>query len=721
MKRIISLLLIVSLTMGCFTGCSDKLSGILDGINKGFKSKTSAGSKDTSVSEDMAKKYGLTDEFSEKMQATVILKKDMELAFVNGFTEEVSQAPFEYEKSIYIPCGFVTKSLGGSAKKDGTNQKWKIGLNEEKWSIDLKNKTAKTGETEIKINKSLINSENDFMISTTDYSAITGLDAFVKDDTIFVGKDVGDTVMNLPEEGDKLINGVINSHLVADNIGKSSVSTKNDFDRLEISKILDIDPADVPFKVQKEKLVASSGNLYIEDLSIKHHPTKKNYCICDMTVYNTGMTYAIVESFTNDDKMVDDSFVEPYGGRYESVLKSLANTAIIINGTIKSIATQDVSEILYRSSAISGSTKVSLEVPLDGYIFITSNPDYSDKLAVCDALSFTAQLYLASSSIISLNIEDASATMRDLIVESAINTIGNNSVSMAQIAGSFRDFIKTKKEHSPLNCIGYVNESVESFSQVMENCEFDMEKLLDQSVDLAAKGLSETIDVSIKKILSLCPDVGWAFNIMDFISDIENFACIITEYETAYLRKPLVIKFADWRTAYARLLRKREFKGSEHAEARFGLSYVDKNNIPELIIMDCQSQRSRAHVFTFKDYKVEGIEGETIPTPYGYFLYNEFGDVTLAGFLQHGHETLVYRNVLGANKIIYSFYNDCMVTGDESKATYKVDDKAVSKEYYDYMISVAKKEYGVYEEKKLDYEQCYPITEENIKKKIESR
>lgn len=726
MKKIITYILILTLVVSCFSGCANQET-TEDAANQEKENGNLQESGDEitiAPQEDLGEKYGLTDELSQKLSSSVILKKDMNQAFVKGFTKKTTYAPFDFEGETYIPGAFVTLGLGGNAESDSEFKHWTISLEEKSWTIDVLNNTAKKDETEITINKPIISVEDDFMISTVDYEKLLDIDSIAKNGTIFIGEDLDLAIETIPVDGEKLLQNMIDAHLTADNAEDAEgdvIVEQNNVARLDISKIIDLDPAEIPFAVTKDTLVANSGHLYIDNVAVERHPSQSDYAILKMTVYNTGMTYAIAESYSNDEVKIADQIIEPYGGRFESVGTALVNCALIIKGAAKWLFKGDMSEVEYRSSAVAGITEVSLEVPIDGYVFITNNPEHSDSLAAYAALLFSAQLYISATSVASLSDTSASL-MRSLMVDSAMSTIENNAVAISQLAGSFREFLNKEITASPLNVKEYLSEFKTNFTATIENCGYDIVALLEKSVEIAKNGLFETIDTSINEIMSLCPPVEMALYAMNIIAESEKLICMINEYSTASLRTPIVFKFTDWRTAYAKLLRTQNFYGAYGNTPRFGLCYIDGNSIPELIIMDSQHYKSRAHVFTFKNGRVQAVEEETWPTPYGYLTYYEFGDVSVTSYLNRGYESISYGNIMGNDGRTFNFYNDyyamqCV----ESATTYKFNGVVVSKSVYDYNLALAKSIYGCFENKQLGYEMCYEITEANITKIIENK
>jgi len=138
--------------------------------------------------------------------------------------------------------------------------------------------------------------------------------------------------------------------------------------------------------------------------------------------------------------------------------------------------------------------------------------------------------------------------------------------------------------------------------------------------------------------------------------------------------------------------------------------------------MEGASLVSQAYVFSYRNGEIL-VRKDKAPAYYGCMSYYEFGDVQVAYSLNRGYEGLRWRRFLIPEEgDSYIFNNDYFAVGEnEKEATYRYQEKEVSKWYYDYMIQKVENKYSKYEKIALDYGDCFEITEGNIRMVIEKK
>ena len=714
MKRILALLLSLVMIMSLFTACGDQTESKTD-KEETEQIKTEQKDEVPVIQEENT--LGFSDEVFAALTNAVVLRNDTPRALVDGVVTMMTQVPMVSEDAVYIPGAFVTVGLGGSATYNEADMCWTLEQNGISWTLNLNSSTVEKNGQSLPLNNNVAALDDDFLISAKDYTTITGTDLVMENELIVVGDGIQQAMDQLTTDGKSAMMGIMEKNLA--NVAGADVS--EGFDHLEISKVVDVDTTSLPMKMPKDVLVAVCAGMYVEELGFKANSTMKDSVNFSMVVYNTGLTYGVAESYTQDGVLVDRKLISPHGGRYQSVSSAITNAGLMIGDTVDWITTGDMSGVEYRNPGISTSTEIELVMPKDGYVFITNNPQYSEYVAASNAMLYFAQLYMCMSTVSEL-VEDGTVAVRNKLIETAIDVLCDDPAAVDTLANMFRKFLRDLGDSSPVDLTKQSKLFRESFAFEAQSSLEQFTDIMDQALEITLDFYGEAHDVLATEILSKAPLVGETLELFEIIADGERLICLSSDMVSNQNNVPLVFCAADWRTAYAKVLREVDFGNSGPYDPKFALCYIDTNSIPELVVMDGATGASTAQVLTY-------TKGEILrrATPagayYGSMIYYEFGDVLVSGSLRFGVESIGYTSFMDPNAgPNYYFSNDYYAVGENDKnATYTYNNATVFKWYYNDRLAWVEKKYSKFEKLVLEYDDCYYITESNIQKYIEKK
>lgn len=616
--------------------------------------------------------------------------------------------PTYVEDILMLPALALARFLGAECTQNGSDHR--ISLGGVTVALTPGSSQLYIGDTTVALPIEVTPEKGDLLVSAQELCSALGQSVAIRNDLIFVGPNVS-AVETDESNGMELIGSALSSELSYQDTeiaALGAVSTGDGyFARADRSACLVLTADMIPYTAANGETIAIAGSLYVEDLMVEPSASRDDYYSCSMTVYNVGYTYGSVEAFDKDDNLIEFEKVKPFEGQKASVTKALTDMVVLGTDIYQAIDQGSWAELDYRSSLNSSKVSIRLEVPKDGYIFVTCNPMHSERVAVYNAVHTFLTLASFAQDLVK---SDNSATIREQITDQLCEKIFGNANTVAELSMEFAALFSNISV-TPTNPSGYAKEVGQKLLERFQRCDFDIKGALQDTVK--EFGTDQADKAAEKYLTKLLPATQVAFTAWDISYTSANVVCLFMDLAYCTKTRSVIIEIGDWRAAYAQLLRERGNKGGE----RFVLGYVNGDGIPDLMVTYAFSHfGSYAEFYTYQQRQVHPIKDEhgnqQLGVAYGTFFYAEFHSVLMRGNLHMGISSTNYMhiidNVITSTEVFY----DTAQSGMGSE--YYYNDEQVSKVYYNWKLNSFVKEYEPYMKRVEGGSDGWSISEENI-------
>lgn len=728
-KRVTSVLLALTMGASILTGCSvpwPDLSFLGQKLNPDTGDGNAApgeqkASEDFTVS-GTVDIIETTKEFEAGMDQALIMLAHSDNCYTSGTLTRIEDVAPEYLSDIlFVPAGFVARCFGGSAARDGENG----------FLINV-------GETDIRIPDNsdyiLVNGEEvllpfesdayvkDALVPAEVYCQALGKELFCSGNLILIGDDLAAVAEGAGSEDETLIFSAIETNLAsAGNVGgmKSTLDNGATYEeRASVSVNFPIGVEQIPYEFEKDKIAAVAGSLYVENLNVKPSAVRDGVYDCSMTVYNyLGYVYGSVEVYDKNDVLVDTKRIQPYGGQKDSIVSAVTDVGVLAGNMCQSVVNWDLDYLNHRTSLNSSINNIQVEVPEGGYIFLTCNPQHSGYVMLYDMVHTIVECFMSLKDVADV-VEDAwkggsvDIDFKDMMKDALMDVLLEDPGTAASLAAEFEDYLGSLSGGAlPWKHKAYVEEQSEKLLEIFNRLDIDIGSLMAKACSSMA---SKTLDAAAEKFVrSVLPVTGWAFDIRTFINSAANLFCLYQDLDSICESRSILIEICDWRESYAEILKE------EDRESRFALGYINRDGVPELIILNGFSHfGSYAKIYSWRNRKIEQFtdyKGDTeISIPYAVLQYIQLQSMLVRGDMHMGISSLYYQQLRnGAFQTVCSFV-DSENAGETTDLFYTWNGRDVSRKRYMKEIEKLDNEYKESIVRIDGYSVSYEISDANI-------
>ena len=734
MRRVLAFILVLSLLCSCLVGCgailpedlSEKLEDLFGEKDPTEQTKpwwensdpwqTEPSSSDLCVADQPKQAQdplNLPQALVEALDACVVLRLECDFGFVQGRrTALTGPAPILMEQFLMVPALFTLESLGAKVTEKFSDGDTCALLFQGKTLVLKKDsQTLQYNQKEYNLSTATVGQDQDVLIAAEDLCGILSLQYTSRDELIFLGSQVA-PIDQAEGNGAELVFSALNTEL--DN-GFNQAATVGALplnaayaDRALRSESLVLTADMIPFTSKNGETVAVAGSLYVEDLKVEGSDTSADSYICTMTVYNTGYTYGSIEAYDKDDNLIEYECIKPFDGQKSSVSKALTDVIVLGEDIAQAISDKSLAHLDYRSSLNASITKIRLEVPADGYIFVTCNPNHSSRVGVYNAIHTFVTLTSFAQDLVS----SKDNTVKQALTDSLSQQILENAPLAAELSMEFANLF-SGMDTTPWKPADFAEEMCDKLLTMFSRWDYDIAG----AVTTAAGKLSQSAtDKATELYLSkLIPAMEVAFTSWKVSTSSANLICLFMDLQYCTGTRSVIIEIGDWRTAYANLLRQRPLSGDQ----RFYLGYINGDGIPELLIFTCSMSHygNYVEIFTYQNRRVNPIldnnGSSELGIAYGVLFYAELCSVMMRGNMHMGYSSTNYMyiedNRIQHTDILY----DNTATANAEEFSY--NGESVSKIYYYWKLNALEAKYDTYMKRVEGYD-GYPINAENIKK-----
>ncbi len=705
MKRTIAFFLVLAMLIPGLSGCGIQLPG---------PPQTTAPTEGDGCIADQPKTVSdplhISNALQTALDTSVIFKPDSALVYAMGIPSQLEGAlPTYVESMLMVPALALAGMLGAQCSQNGSDHV--ISLNGITLTLTPGSAQLCSGDTTVALPIEITPEKGDLLVSALELCGALGQNIAIRNDLVFIGQNVS-AVETDESTGMELIGSALGSELSCEDTQITTlgaISTGDGyFARADRSACLVLTADMIPYTAENGETIAIAGSLYVEDLMIEPSAARDDYYSCSMTVYNTGYTYGSIEAFDKDDRLIEFERVKPFDGQKASVTKALTDMVVLGTDIYQAIDHGSWAELDYRSSLNSSKVTIRLEVPKDGYIFVTCNPMHSERVAVYNAVHTFLTLASFAQDLVK---SDDSATIREKLTDHISDKIFSNANTVAELSMEFVGLFNSISV-TPTNPSGYAKEVGQKLLEIFQRCEFDIADALQDSVkDFGADQADKAAEGYLTKLL---PATKVAFTAWDISYTSANLVCLFMDLAYCSKTRSVIIEIGDWRAAYAQLLRQRGNHGGE----RFVQGYVNGDGIPDLMITYAFAHYgSYVEFYTYQQRQVKEITEENgnkqLGVAYGTFFYAEFHSVLMRGNLHMGITSTNYMHIIDNILTTTEVFYDTAQSGLGSE--YYYNDEQVSKVYYHWKLNGFEKEYEPYMKRVDGGSDGWSISEENIK------
>ncbi len=656
-KRVTAFLLCVTLLLSLLSGCG--------------------GQSPEEQTAPAAEEVKLPEDFTTALSRALILLTESEHCFVRGVKALLEdELPVQLGSRLYIPAATVAESLGGSVLRgEGT-----LTVSFGDITIEITDGTnlvvVNGAEKEFAAGAAF--TEKGVLVPAEEYCEALGTELHRRNDLILIGNDLEPGLNAASEEEANLVFTAMASALSP--VG--AIPAEDTYiGRVDSAYTLTIDPLNYPFSTEQDTLVAVAGCLYVENLSVDYVPDREAFTV-KMTVYNyLGYCYGSVEVYDSSDQLKELERIMPYGGQKSSVVSSLTDVAQLAMDTGKAVWNLDLDYLTYRTDLNSAKTDIEVEVPKDGYIYITCNPAQSDYVALYDMVYAFVNTAVCLSDIGDAVVgkKDQGSDAVNKVVEYILDQLKDDPGLAVEMAAEFAN-IFANREYSFLDFYENSKALAADLLDAFRRVEIDILGILKDGINAQ---LSGALDKGAEAVLTaLLPMTEMALDTWQISTGTANLVNTFLDMTSVLNCSSLIVDFSDWRTAYCEKL-----SGWMGSGDRFALAYLDGDNIPELLILHAGGRiGSSARVFTYRNRQVVSISshyGEEIPMGYGEMYYLPYKGTIVQG---NSYEGITFIDCLvlkdGSFQLESTFEDDAMAKGGEGFIVYKYNGFPVTEGRY---------------------------------------
>ena len=635
--------------------------------------------------EDTAKAFALPEELAAALSRAVILLTDSENGHAGGVKAALADAaPRLLGGELYIPAAFVARGLGGTASQEEGKLTVAWGGN----TLEIRSDTEQIllNGTEQSFASGAAFTEEGVLVPAEEYCEMLGAELSCREDLVFIGQGLEAGFHNADSQTLSLVCSAMKTNL-AGSLPKLEGATFAE--RAKHAFVLNLDPENCPFATAQDTLVAVTGSLYVDNLSVEYLEEKDSFQV-KMTVYNyLGYCYGSVEVYDRNDRLVELERVKPYEGMKASAIGAVADMAKVCFDTAEALAYWDAQYLTYRTDLNSSVNEITVEVPRDGYIFITCNPAYSEYVALSDmvyALVHTT-ISLSELSEVVFGEKVNGAETVDRLVEFIVEQLQKDPGLLMEMKTEFAR-IFGNREYDFLNLGNAAGEVAKAVLESFDRMEIPIWDILSEALEfLIADPLSEDgeqllLDTFLKKVSELAPVANKALDAWKISTTAGNMVSCFMDLSSVTGCGALILEISDWREAYARELEPMIGSGD-----RYTLAYLNGDNTPELLVLHAEGRiGSYARIYSYMCRQVVPI-----PTEYGYDMQMGYGEMMYLpyqGTLIQGnsYNGVAFIDVLlleeDGFRVNTTFEDNAMQVSERGWVSYKIDGSTVTKARY---------------------------------------
>jgi len=646
------------------------------------------------------------------LDRALILRPDCCFAFLQGKrTALAGPTPIQMEGILMVPALFTLESLGGKVTKALSEAgSCTILWGDTELVLEKGSQTAICNGKSKNLSTAVVSQEGDLLVAIADLQALLGLTYICRDDLIFIGPDVAQ-IAQATGDSAALIFSALDAELqndfeVAASLGAIDQSAGY-LDRSLRAESLVLTADMIPYTSKNGETVAVAGSLYVEDLKVEGSGTSDDYYTCTMTVYNTGYTYGSIEAYDKDDNLIEFERIKPFDGQKASVSKAFTDVIVLGEDIVQAIGDKSLAHLDYRSSLNASSSQIRLEVPADGYIFITCNPNHSQQVSIYNAI----HAFVTVTSLAQDLISSDDGGMKQVLTDSLVQQVLEDATLVGELATEFANLF-AGMDATPWKPADFAQEMSQKLLTMFSRCDFDIGKAM---VTCAGKLSQSAADKAAEAYLTkLIPAMEVAFTSWKFSASSSNLICLFMDLQYCTNTRSVIIEVGDWRTAYAKLLRQRPASGDQ----RFMLGYINGDGIPDLMVFTCSMSHygNSVEIFTYQNRQVKPIldhnGSSVLGIAYGVFFYAELQSVMKRGNMNMGISSVNYMHIQD-NRIQHTdVLYDNTATGQAPEFYY--NDEQVGKVYYYWKLNSLESKYEDTMQRVEGYD-GHPVNDESIK------
>ena len=733
-NRLLSLLLIAALILPCFSACASDTAGssskspTIQGVYTGDgvpgedsdvtgQTPSEQGTLTVAVQDDA----GLTPNFIDTLNSSLIMLVNSDNSYVQGTLTSIQggSTPAMINDTLYLPAAFVSEAFGAETSWDETAQTLNVQWDSNTMSITADADSIIVNGSTIALSSASV-IENDVLLTPAE-PLCQGLsqNMYCSDDLLIVGPDLSTSKQDVPEDSLNTVFSALSTKLAFSQVGGLTTGSKKTYEEwTQCTKSIVIDPTLAPWSSAKDELAASSGSLYIENISIT--PAEQDTYNCTMDVYNyLGYTYGSVEVYDANDRLKEVEQIKPFSGQKDSITGAICDVCILMGDVQKAIANQSLDYLNYKTKLNSQIDTIQVNIPVGGYVIITCNPMHSEYVAVYNMTHTLVETMFALDEIGSIfkTTEDLQTT-KQIIKDYLIEEILKNTTLIHEISTEYRIFLSNMEEAGWYNMKSFVESTCQSLLDMLSRVEFDVWGLVTQSISGAAgEVVDSAAETALKKIVpgADIPLVTWKVS-----TNLSNLFCLFMDISSVCNTQSLMLETYDWKSAYAQILRDYPTEDAT-GNLCFLTGYINNDMVPELMIIDAVAQfGSTMEVYSFQNRKIVQLSdpyGSTeFNVPSAMFNYVELEGIMFTGNMHRGYVSVQYSELDGAQfHSIHSFNDNESAVGDV-EAEYAYNGRSCSKWYYHWKLDELDKEYKDTVINVSGFSDGHELTEENIQK-----
>lgn len=705
MKRFLCLLLTFCMLLPCLAGCSvelpDFINEFLSTIPEQKDNTPTGGFWDGLFGTEPAEDLCIADQPKEvtdplllsqdaqtALAEAVILSPGSPFAFARGERYDLGGlAPVYVEQILLIPALAVARLLGAECTEndDGIC----IALDGIRLTLIPGSDSILLGDGyNATLPMPIIPESGDLLVEMSTFCQALGQEQVMRDGLLLIGKHVLVTTAD-DSNGMTLVRSALQSEFTCTDPGITALGAVHTgdgyFARAERSECLVLTADMIPYTAENGETIAVAGGLYVEDLMIEPSSLRDDYYSCSMTVYNVGYTYGSIESFDQHDTLIEFQRIQPFEGQKASVTKAITDLAVLGADIYQAIDNRSWAELDYRSSLNSSKTTVRLEVPKDGYIFVTCNPLHSERVAVYNA---THTFMTLISSAQDLMKSSGSNSAMELLTDYLAEQVLSNANAAMEVAMEFTKLL-TDTASTPTNPADYAKKLGQGVLTMFQRCEFDIGGALKgAATDLGSDAIDNSVEAYMTKLL---PALQVAFSAWNISFTSSNLICLFMDLAYCTKTRSVIIEIGDWRTAYADFLRQRGNQGYE----RYWIGYINGDGIPELMVLSYGAHFGPyTELYTYQKRQLVPIIREDgsnkLYVDFGDYNYMEFSSMLLVYGMSNGIVNTTYYSITDNTiHILHRFSNDIATNQNH----YYYNGEQVPKFYHDIRLADLQSEY----------------------------
>ncbi len=623
------------------------------------------------------------DSAAEELEKSIILLVDSNSCFVDGKLQSVGDsAPVIVESRTLVPARFLAESLGGTASWDPDSETATLTLGKDTIEIPIGQNSIIVNDDEqaLDVGGSIINDRT--MMPLRGICEAMGKNVAYDDGMIIIGEYDFNQRTNIPEAALARYS-LRNSMMAAKN--SATIGTGRSLEAISKSAVrINGTEHKLPYTSPINTLLFSVGGMHVENLSIT--AVNEGDCRVQFDVYNQSYTYGAVESYDHEGKLKEVRKVDSYhGGVGQSTnpIKYFTSVRDYGVGIANALYYQDGSYMTYRNGESSKKSHIDITVPEGGYLVVCINPNDSYYVSMYNTVHLLVELYSALSDIQLTDKLTGSLDTSKLYEKAFTNLFTENKKLGGEIAAEIGRIL-CSKEFTPWNSYSVMKEIASEIMSAIDKLNIDVAQLIEETAgDALADAAHETF-LSVVTALGFS-SIEFAFKAGQTFFDLSNLVCFCMDYIYNFEMQTLLYDFSGYRYAYKQFLTEYAKDGNDYA--RFGLIYVDDDDIPELVISEGPFHIAMVRLYTYADFEVKEVmwDGSNFYGDYGVTNYKERGGLITANHFINGIGSI--SNIISVDGPEATRLHTFTTTFVEDDAEYTVDDVPTAYEQFEQMWS----------------------------------